>query len=208
MDTKDINSCFMLAINLDCPISLKVMFDEGDLKDTGVELDSHITLLYAQGKTIERGNLLSDVRGILGEDGYWDLMEKIRTPKEIPVFDVFDLGSFENDSDYLVLKLKPGSSLYEPLAKINKGLRLKYDVSSDFDSYTPHLSLAELQPGTAEKYLNSNDLNHFLQDSVVSLEDFMVSYGLSNEPEDRKQYFLTGFHSVDRYFRLKHLKSE
>ena len=208
MDTKDINSCFMLAINLDCPISLKVMFDEGDLKDTGVELDSHITLLYAQGKTIERGNLLSDVRGILGEDGYWDLMEKIRTPKEIPVFDVFDLGSFENDSDYLVLKLKPGSSLYEPLAKINKGLRLKYDVSSEFDSYTPHLSLAELQPGTAEKYLNSNDLNHFLQDSVVSLEDFMVSYGLSNEPEDRKQYFLTGFHSVDRYFRLKHLKSE
>ena len=208
MDTKDINSCFMLAINLDCPISLKVMFDEGDLKDTGVELDSHITLLYAQGKTIERENLLSDVRGILGEDGYWDFMEKIRTPKEVPVFDVFDLGSFENDSDYLILKLKPGSSLYEPLRRINRGLRIKYDVSSDFDSYTPHLSLAELQPGTAEKYLNSNDLNHFLQDSVVSLEDFMVSYGLSNEPEDRKQYFLTGFHSVDRYFRLRYLKSE
>lgn len=208
MDTKDLNSCFMLAINLDCPISLKVMFDEGDLKDTGVELDSHITLLYAQGKTIEKGNLLSDVREILGEDSYWDLMEKIRVPHEIPVFDVFDLGSFENDSDYLILKLKPGSSLYESLGKINRGLRLKYDVSSDFDSYTPHLSLAELQPGTVGKYLDSQELKHFLQDSVVSLEDLMVSYGLSNEPEDRKQYFLTGFHSVDRYFRLKHLKSE
>ena len=43
---------------------------------------------------------------------------------------------------------------------------------------------------------------------LVSLEVFMISYVLSNEPEDRKQYFLTGFHSVDRYFRLIHLKSE
>ena len=144
---------------------------------------------------------------ILG-DGYWDLMEKIQNPREIPVLDVFDLGSFENDSDYVILKLKPESWLYEPLQKINKGLRQRFDVSSDFDSYTPHVSLAELQPGTAAKYLESQDLKNFLQDTVVSLEDFMVSYGLSNEPEDRKQYFLTGFHSVDRYFRLRHLKSE
>ncbi len=208
MESKDLNSCLMLAVNLDCPISLKVMFDEADLKDTGVELDSHITLLYAQGKELDRSRLIQDIKEILGEDDYWNLIEAIQDPKEIPVLDVFELGSFENDSDYVVLKLKPESVLYEPLQKINKGLRMKYDVSSDFDSYTPHVSLAELQPGCAEKYLSSEDLNNFLQDTVVSLEDIMISYGLSNEPEDRKQYFLTAFHSVDRYFRLIHLKNE
>lgn len=208
MESKDLNSCLMLAVNLDCPISLKVMFDEADLKDTGVELDSHITLLYAQGKEIDRSRLMQDLKEILGEDDYWNLIEAIQDPKEIPVFDVFDLGSFENDSDYVILKLKPESVLYEPLQKINKGLRTKYDVSSDFDSYTPHVSLAELQPGTAAKYLSSPELKKFLEDTVISLEDFMISYGLSNEPEDRKQYFLTSFHSVDRFFRLIHLKSE
>ena len=207
MENKELNSCLMLAVNLDCPISLKVMFDEPDLKDTGVELDSHITLLYAQGKEIDRSRLVYDMKEILGDE-YWDIVEKIQNPKEIPVLDVFELGSFENDSDYVVLKLKPESVIYEPLQKINRGLRQRYDVSLDFDSCTPHVSLAELQPGCAAKYLESEELKRFLQDTVVSLEDFMISYGLSNEPEDRKQYFLTGFHSVDRYFRLIHLKSE
>jgi hypothetical protein len=208
MENKDLNSCLMLAVNLDCPISLKVMFDEPDLKDTGVELDSHITLLYAQGRELDRTKIIPDLKEILGEDGYWKLVEKIQDPHEIPVLDVFDLGSFENDSDYIVLKLKPESIIYEPLQKINKGLRLKYDVSSDFDSFTPHVSLAELRPGMAGKYLESEELKNFLRDTVISLEDIMISYGASNEPEDRKQYFLTGFHSVDRYFRLNHLKSE
>jgi hypothetical protein len=207
MDSKELNSCLMLAVNLDCPISLKAMFDTPDLKDTGVELDSHITLLYAQGKEIDRGRIVYDMKDILGDE-YWDLVEKIQNPKEIPVLDVFELGSFENDSDYVVLKLKSESVIFEPLQKLNKGLRQRYDVSSDFDSYTPHVSLAELQPGCAAKYLASEDLKRFLQDTVISLEDFMISYGLSNEPEDRKQYFLTSFHSVDRYFRLIHLKSE
>lgn len=208
MENKDLNSCLMLAVNLDCPISLKVMFDEPDLKDTGVELDSHITLLYAQGRELDRTKIIPDLKEILGEDEYWKLVEKMQDPHEIPVLDVFDLGSFENDSDYIVLKLKPESIIYEPLQKINKGLRLKYDVSSEFDSFTPHVSLAELRSGMAGKYLESEELKNFLRDTVISLEDIMISYGLSNEKEDRKQYFLTSFHSVDRYFRLRHLESE
>lgn len=202
------NSCLMLAVNLDCPISLKALFDEADLKDTGVELDSHITLLYAQGKEIDRKELLSDIQTILGDEDYDDFMARIHKAKEFPVFDFFELGCFENDSDYLILKLKKDAPLYPWLSQINRALRIRYDVSSDFADYTPHLSLAELQPGTVKKYLESEELKHVLSDSVVSLDDIMISYGPSNEPVDRKQYFLTSFHSVDRYFRLQHLRSE
>ena len=208
METKDLNSCLMLAVNLDCPISLKALFDEADLKDTGVELDSHITLIYAQGKELDRKVLMSDIEKILGVEDYDSLMAKISNPKVIPVLDVFDLGSFENDSDYVILKLKKDSVLFPYLYKINSGLREKYSISSDFSDYTPHVSLAELQPGKAKEYLESEVLMAVLKDSVISLEDIFVSYGASNEPEDRKQYFLTGFHSVDRYFRLLHLKAE
>ena len=208
METKDLNSCLMLAVNLDCPISLKSLFDEADLKDTGVELDSHITLLYAQGRELDRKALMSDIESILGEEDYDDFMTKLSSPKTLPVLDVFDLDCFENDSDYVILKLKKDSALFPYLERINKGLREKYSVSSDFADYTPHVSLAELQPGKARGYLESEELKAVINDSVISLEDIMVSYGLSNEPEDRKQYFLTGFHSVDRYFRMIHLKAE
>lgn len=208
METKEINSCMMLAINLDCPVSLKALFDEADLKDTGVELDSHITLLYARGVEIPRKGLMSDVQDILGIENYDDLMSRIHKSDEKNVFDYFDLGTFENDSDYLVLKLKPETQISSWLSDINAGLRKKYGVASDFADYTPHISLAELQPGTASKYLESETVKLVLRDTVVSLEDFMVSYGTANEVVDRKQYFLTGFHSVDRYFRLQHLRAE
>lgn len=208
MESKDLmNSCLMLAVNLDCPVSLKALFDEADLKDTGVELDSHITLLYAQGRELDRKAFLPDIEGILGI-GYENFIEELKDPKTFPVLDMFELGSFENDSDYIILKLKKDTELFTKLEKINKGLREKYGVSSDFSDYTPHVSLAELQPGKARDYLGSEELKAVMRDSVVNLEDIMVSYGLSNEPEDRKQYFLTGFHSVDRYFRMIHLKEE
>ncbi len=209
MDNNEkLNSCLMLAVNLDCPISLKAVFSETDLKDTGIELDSHITLLYAQGREIDKNDLLDSIKEILGDGGYYDFLSKLSNPREYKISDIFDLGSFENDSDYVVLKMKNSCSIYEDLSKINRGLRLKYDVATDFDDYTPHLTLAELQPGTAEKYLKSETLLKVLEDSVVNYEDIMVSYGLSNEPEDRKQYFLTTYHCVDRYFRMEHLRSE
>ena len=97
------NTCLMLAVNLDCPVSLKAVFDEDDLKDTGVELDSHITLLYAQGKSLDRKDIMEDVRFILGEEEFQEFLDKMKEGKEYPVLDLFDLGCFENDSDYIIL---------------------------------------------------------------------------------------------------------
>lgn len=209
--TTEINSCLMLAVGLYTPVDIESIFNSGDLKDTGVELDSHITLLYAQGKTIPREHLLEDIQIILGNE-YDEFIEECKTENFKDVFSLFELGIFENDdSDYLVLKLKDNIDIFNKLSLINKGLSIKYKVKSDFDNYVPHITLAELIPGTAKKYKNSKILNRILEDTKIDLEDLMISYGTSSEIKDRKQYFLTHYKNVDRYFRingLNELRSE
>ena len=201
----EINSCLMLAVNLMTPVDLAYIFDGSDLKDTGIELDSHITLLYAQGKEIPKDNIISDLKDIIDYPEFLDLYCKNQVSYR--ALDIFDLSSFENDSDYIILKLKKNFDLYNKLCLINKGLRIQYGVSSDFDQYTPHVSLAELNPGTAEKYLNDDKLKSILEDTYINFEDIMLSYGKSNEP-DRKQYFLTQFKCVDRFFRVLGLQKD
>ena len=203
----ELNSCLMLAVNLMTPVDLAYIFDSPDLKDTGIELDSHITILYAQGKELPRQNILQDIKDILND--YDDFLEVYcKNTVFYKALDIFDLGSFENDSDYIVLKLKKNFDLFGKLSLINKGLRIQYDVSSDFDTYTPHVSLAELEPGTAKKYLESENLKTVLENSYINFEDLILSYGKSNEPKDRKQYYLTQFKALDRYFRVQNLEKD
>lgn len=203
------NSCLMLACSLYTPVSLSGIFDSEDLKDTKIELESHITILYAQGIKLPKDNMISDIKDVLGEDDFYKLNKLLEDGEIKNVFDYFDLGVFENDSDYVVLKLKKESGpIFEYLNIMNKGLKAKYDVPSAFAEYTPHLSLAELNPGTASKYYESKKLKAVLNNSKVSMEDLVLSYGLSNEKEDRLKYNLTKYHAVDRFFREENLKKE
>ena len=190
-DENAINSCLMLAMNLSTPVSLGCVFEESDLKDTGVELDSHITLLYAQGKRIEYKGLVGAIRELIGEEDFGWLLELIRGDEFYSVLDLFELGSFENDSDYVILKLRKGTPLHRVLSLINKGLSIKEGVKSEFSTYIPHVSLAELEPGKAKKYLESETLKEILGDSIIGVEDLFISYGKSNEPEEREQRWLT-----------------
>lgn len=205
---KEINSCLMLAMNLSTPVSLGCVFKESDLKDTGVELDSHITLLYAQGKKIEWKGLLDDIRELIGEEDWSWLMGLIRGDEFYSVFDLFELSLFENDSDYVILKLRKGTPLFRVLSLINKGLSIKFGVKSEFAEYKPHLSLAELEPGKAKEYVTNEVLIQILEDSIVGVEDLFISYGTSNEPEDREQRWLTSEKNISRFFRLINLKKE
>ena len=78
METNALNSCLMLAVNLDTPVSLGCVFDSADLKDTGVELESYITLLYAQSREIPYTGLLNDIKEIIGYEDYkwlYDMIE-------------------------------------------------------------------------------------------------------------------------------------
>lgn len=196
------NSCLMLAVNLDTPVNLGCVFDSEDLKDTGIELDSHITLLYAQGKELPRQDLLSDIKTILGEKTI-EFMNLLENEHDYKVLDYFHLSSFENDSDYVVLKLNEDKKdLFNDLFLINKGLRIKYDVSVEFDNYSPHITLAELKPGMAKKYMDSEKLNMILEDTYLDFYDIILSYGTSNELKDRKQYHLTSYNSLPRYFKM------
>ena len=202
------NSCLMLACALYTPINLSSIFDSEDLKDTGIELESHITLLYAQGITVPKDNLMEDIEIALGDD-FDSFMNLLKNGDIIGenVLETFDLGLFENDSDYVVLKLKQDTELYTNLKLINKGLRSKYGVQSEY-TYTPHMTLAELNQGTAKKYTESKKLKAVLENSKFAVEDLVISYGPSNVVEDREKYNLTKFHAVDRFFREENLKRE
>ena len=101
--------------------------------------------------------------------------------------------------------MKKNFKLFNQLSLLNKGLRSLYNISSEYSQYNPHITLAELEPGKAKKYLESEKLKLVLEDSYVDFEDLVVSYGKSNEV-DREQYFLTQFKCVDRFFRLINLK--
>lgn len=206
MEENTINSCLMWAIGLYTPVDLASVFNSEDLRGTGLELDSHITLLYAQGKTLPRESMLTDIELILG-DKFKGFMDICKTDNHFKVLDLFELGNFENDSGYVVLKLKKDIDIYKDLSLINKGLRTKYGVTSDFSEYTPHLTLAELNPGTSSKYLELDKLKLLLESSYVDFEDIMISFGISGEVTDRKQYFLTQYKNVDRYFRLRQLEN-
>lgn len=205
-DNNSMNSCLMLAVGLYTPVELGSIFDSADYKGTGLELDSHITLLYAQGKILPRKLIKEDINTILGEDGWESLTELCSGTSRIKVFDLFELSSFENDSDYLVLKMKKDMDPYPMLKLVNTGLRKKYKVSSEFADYSPHITLAQLNPGTVNKYLESECLRNVLRDSVIDFEDIVISFGYSGEENDRKQYFLTQYKNIDRYFRLSRLK--
>lgn len=206
MENNELNSCFMLAVGLYTPVDLGYLFELSDLKDTGIELDSHITLLYAQNKVIDKSELLSDVKEILEPKEYNDLLELCKESNLRAVNKFFYLDLFENDSDYIVLKLRKDTEIYKALNLINKGLRAKYQVTSEFKDYTPHITLAEFMPGEAKKYLESPILSRIIAETAFDLEDFMISYGRSGEIEDRKKYFLTQYKNVDRYFRIERLK--
>lgn len=206
---EDNNSCLMMSCFLYLPVSLSCVFDKGDLKDTGIEEESHITLLYAQGREIPKDNILNDIKTILGNDMYKDFIEILKSDKSTgdEVYKHFEIGSFENDSDYIILKLKETSEIYEYLRLINKGLKVEYEVKSSFNTYIPHLSLAELKPGTAKKYVDNKSLELILGNSRVSFGDLVLSIGPSNTPVDRIRYNLTTFSAVDYHFYVENKKS-
>lgn len=209
METETNNSCLMLAVKLETPVCLGCVFDSEDLKDTGIELDSHITLLYAQGKELPKDNLMEDIQTILGEERTVKFLDLMKSEHDFNVLDFFHIDSFENDSDYLVLKLNEDKEdLFNDLNLINKGLRLKYEVSTEFNNYSPHITLAELRPGTVAKYKKSDKLELILENTLLDFDDIIVSYGKSNEVEDRKQYHLTSYNSISRYFRLFNEKND
>lgn len=199
MDT----SCLMLACNLLTPISLGSIFLDDDLKDTGIETDSHITILYAPGKIIDKTEILKKI----GLKTISYIKELATSETYPPVFDLFELSSFSNESDYVILRLKESTELYQKLKWLNSELSKDYKVTSEFGKYKPHLTLAELKVGKAGKYLKHDILQKVLKDSAVQPEDFVISYSIRDN-KNFIQHDLTHNRSVDRIFRIRDLQRD
>ncbi len=195
------NSCLMLSMSLYTGIDLSAVFKDEDLVGTGIERDSHITVFFSPDKVISRIGLLDKIKTILGEDS--DFIEKFKLQKKFKVLDYFELGKFENESDYLVLKLQKDNELYNTLGILNTGLVSSYDIKPTFKDYTPHMTLAELQSGTAKNYIFSPVLGLILENAKFSIDDFVLSHG--TKEGEYKQFNITSVNAVDRYFRQKEL---
>lgn len=213
------NSCLMMAMIMETPVTLGCLFDEDDLQGTGVELESHITLFYAPEVVIPKDDVLEDIEALMGPKQWEVMMKNLRESEYLPddwFGTIFELDLFENDSDYLILKLRDCD---DPMAKwmmesfkvINKGLGRKWEVESRFP-YTPHLTLAELKPGRGRKYMSDSRFPQVLSDTSLSYGDLVLSIGPAGGDleygKDRKQYNLTSYTAVQRYFHLEELRKE
>ena len=195
------NTCIMLATPFYTPVDLRCVFEDVDLKGEGVVIDSHITIIYAKELIIPKEDILKDMIVFLGEE-FDEFEDMLKRNDKFKVMDLFELGTFNNDnSSYVVLKMKKEGMGWDYLESINKAISRKYDIKSDFSEYNPHITLAEVKPGEADKYLESKKLRLILEDSKISVDDVIVSYG---SPETEwKQYHVTNFHALDRFFKIE-----
>lgn len=216
-----VNSCLMLAANLQSPVSFSAVFDSGDLTGSGVIFDHHVTVAFAKDMILSTTEVESFLRNSSvtmgpraseGNNTTWHVLDYLKTMKEfdyeetaVPVNSIFYLDNFKNgDSGYVVLKLKE-VDWYDMLHNLNKGFVERFNITSDFPDYTPHMTLAEVRPEAVGKYMNSKVLERVLENSVVSFEDFILSVGTGS---NYKVSDITGHYSVDRFFRIRELEEE
>ena len=201
------NTCIMLTTPFYTPVDLRCIFEESDLKGEGVVLDSHITVLYAKELEIPKETILKDTITILGDD-FDEFEEMLKRDEKFSVMNLFSLDYFEGqDSDYVILRMKKEGQGWNHLEIMNKALSRKYEVKSDFSEYNPHITLAEVVKGSAKKYLESKKLQLILEDSKISVDDIIVSYGGPKAEDPWKQYHVTNYHALDRFFKLQNEKN-
>ena len=109
----------------------------------GLETEPHVTVLYG-----------------IHDEVHGDLVCRVCQGLEKPLeVDVQGASSFEKDN-YDVLKLDVESDM---LRKMNKAFRA-FPHTNDYDEYKPHMTLAYLNKGTADKY--KKDLSSLASDSI------------------------------------------
>ena len=203
------NSCIMLGCTLYTGVDFMAAFKSEDLIDPGVERDSHLTVLYSEGQEIPRERLPEIMETILGESDWENLISEFKAQTPKPVTEYFSLGVFPGeDKDFLVLVLQPDTPLYDTLQILHTGLKGHYGVSTKFPEYKPHMTLATFESGKAKDYVFNPTLGLILEKATFTLDDFIISYGLPDEPGDRKRYQVTTENAVSRFFRLLRAEKE
>lgn len=191
--------CLMLAASLHTAIDLDAVISQDDLIDDGVIKDSHITIVYDKESKMSKDNILSDVEESLG-DRFPALNELLKDSYKFKVNDVMYLEVFyTDDKDVIVLRLKDNNQLFQALSDVHYHMLNKYSITTDYPEYKPHLTLAYVAKGEADKYLTNPILMKVLDTAKVGFEDFVFSKKI--EDGKYEKWNITTHHALTRYFR-------
>lgn len=120
-------------------IPYEELYEEEDNDDYGIEDMCHVTLVPCLDKHMN----VEELKKELMELGKYSVL-------------ISNISKFEND-DYDVLKCDVGS---QNLLKTNDKIRSKFPTFSEYKDYHPHMTIAYMKKGMADKYL---------QDSIMPL---------------------------------------
>lgn len=110
---------------------------ESEEERYGLENEPHVTILY--GFDLESTT----------PDAIREAIEELEV-EPITDLEIVEVGKFENE-EYDVLKLTVESAT---LRQLNTYFRENFKYENDYPDYKPHMTIAYLQPGAADKYMD------------------------------------------------------
>jgi 2'-5' RNA ligase len=132
--------CVMIYPDITNWEEITSIIEEGDIYDKepryGIETDPHITVLYGLHKEVTANDIKKSLKRFKN--------------KKIEI-DIDGIGKFDSGK-FSVIKLNVESSI---LNSMNKSLS-KLPHTTDFPDYRPHMTIAYVKPGKADKYLNES----------------------------------------------------
>lgn len=197
-------SSLRLDTSLWTGLDLSAAFKDDDLLEDGIDIDSHIDILYNPNGLIEKEELLDKIKTILGDDDSL-LKDLKKNPEKLNVLDYFELGKIEKiEGDYIVLKLNPETKLFSSLNMVNTGLSSSYELRDS--NYEPYMTLAKVKKGKGKDYMFSPILNMILSNAKFNIDDLVLSY--KDKEGKQKLFNITSNNAVERFFRQEELERD
>jgi len=158
--------CLMLNLHITGWDRLHAAIDPNDIYDKpgfGLEKEPHITILYGFHPEVKYQDIRTDIYKI-----------KYDIPVKLIGLSHFENVGYNNDSGFDVVKFDVESPI---LYKLNKYFR-KYPHTNTRSEYHPHLTVAYIKQGRAEKY-------NRIQIKPIILRSQVFSFG---EAENGSKY--------------------
>lgn len=138
----------------------ELYIEEG--KDYGLEKESHVTLVPCLNNDVD----VDELKKYLDDIEEYDIV-------------LTDISKFECD-DYDVLKCAVRS---KKLQETNKKIKKDFETHSDYKEYAPHLTIAYMKHGMADKYTKK------ILDKLVHLKPKNFHFSYVEDGEDKEIKF-------------------
>lgn len=136
----------------------ELYYEEGNEEDYGIETETHVTLVPC----LDNKTNLEDIKPLLSDLDEYDII-------------ITDISKFECDNfDVLKASVKNNT-----LIKTNKKILQKFTSYTEY-KYQPHMTIAYMKHGMADKYLNAT----LSKLPLVKAKNFIWSY---HENENDKE---------------------